>query len=92
MVAGLGGGTTAPKIGLLRREGAPIPVWGRGEEWQQQNREGVWGLEDMCNGAQLGAGAEPRRAERSGWKGMTVRGGSRNRGPSFCFCLDLSLP
>lgn len=42
-------------------------------------------------GAQLGAGAEPRGAEGSGWKGMAVRGGSRNRGPSFCFCLDRGL-
>lgn len=42
-------------------------------------------------GAQPGAGAEPRGAERSGWKGMAVRGGNRSQG-AFLLLLPCPVP
>lgn len=83
MVAGLGGGTAAPKIGLLRREGAPIPVWGRGEEWQQQNREGVWGLEDMCNGGPARGWGRTKRGRGKWMEGHGCAGRQQKSGAFF---------
>lgn len=70
----------------------PCLRWEKGAEWRQQNREEAWGPEDMCSGGPA-RGRGQTKTGRENWSGgLAVQGGGRNRGPSFCFCLDLSLP
>lgn len=96
----MGGRATAPKIGLLRREGAPqcTPACDGRRERSGGSRTGrrPGGQRTCAAGAQRGAGARPRRGERTGAEAWLCReaagtGGLLSASASTCPSLDRGL-
>lgn len=96
MVAGLGGRTTAPKIGLLRREEARkgTPAWDGRRESGGSSRTRNWGGKDMCSGGPARGWRQTKRG-RENWRGgpgcagrQQKLGGLLSASASTCPSLD----